>query len=299
MKVNLGIGREADLVIKSVFESLGCEPWGGASVNGWSKAALFQRCPYAYALQQIRKVHIPRMVFDKTDARDVGSYTHVALAAHYASMLPDARYPGFRKNCPDALSLFDLFLVAGGGAMAVQKARQLFEGYIEHYVNDDFTPVAVEMPIGDPTKHTSRLDTVGFFEEGLFPGLWISEHKTASTQTDVEEWRHHGEILGEVAAWQNDKLDELFGDKLQGVCINILFKGNVPKYQRLFLTFSQEQIDNYMSSRRYWNSAIISFTKLNHWPKALYGCSAKYGKCDFWEHCSTLNDDLLKPIPTK
>lgn len=299
MKVNLGINREADLVIKSAFATLGCEPWGGASSRGWSKAALAQRCLYAYFLRHERKVHIPRDVFDKTDARDVGAFVHIALAAHYASMLPDARYPGFRANCPDALDLFDLFLQHGGGAIAIQQARQLFEGYLEHWGDEAIIPMAIEMPVGNPDIHTSRLDMVAFHEDALFPGLWIDEHKTASSQTDIESWQHDGEILGEVASWHMNNLDEMFGAPLQGVCINILFKKNPPQFRRLFLTFSKEHIDDFMFNRRYWNSTIYTHRKLNVWPKSHSNCTAKFGKCDFWEHCTTLDDRVLKPLPSE
>lgn len=202
VQVGTGAFRRADDILKDVFATLGCEPWGGPSINGWSTISDLQRCARLYQLKRIRKVRVAGPG-GNTLSLDIGSYTHAALAAHYAAQLPDERYPGFRPIIVSPYDIFDKALEYGASGEAIAGARSLYEGYVEFWGAEDLIPVAVEMAIGREERHTSRLDLLAHVEGGLRPGLWIIEHKSASSGTDFDAWRHDGEIIREFKAWLN------------------------------------------------------------------------------------------------
>lgn len=297
--------RSSEDVIRDAFAALGCERWGGPSVNGWSRQDEFLRCPYRYWLKHERGLTPRSLLVDSSTGQDVGSYTHVFLAAHYASMLPPPVdlgggqvqiYPGWRKRIPTIDELSDAFLNAGADATALQITHALWEAYLDQWCEDHWQPVAVEMPAGNPAVHTSRYDLVFFVEDGIHDGLWIGEHKTAHPSTDFEQWEMHGETLGEVFSWELSKLDELFGDKLRGVCINLLIKTKVPTYRRLWYPVNERLVREFVRSRFHWAKMEDVYRKSGVWPKSLHGCLEKFNRCGYWDHCTTLNDDLLAPI---
>lgn len=287
--------RTADIVLREAFASFDCPSLGGPSERGWSSQADFLRCPYRYQLKHIRHMR-PRDMDNKSKNLDIGSYTHAALAVHYAALLPEG-YPGQHPNVPSADDLFAAVDARGGSIEALSEARRLFDGYIENYSQDTFVmPVAVEMPVGDVHIHTSRLDLVTWVEDGIHDGLWICDHKTASSHSDFEAWAHDGEILGEMYSWRLSQLDGTFGAPASGVCINVLVKTRVPTFQRLWLTFRPEQIDEYAKHQAHWRTMVDFYNRSGYWPKSMYGCAAKFGRCRFWQHCCALDDSYLEQV---
>ena len=90
--------RTADIVLREAFASFDYPSLGGPSERGWSLQADFLRCPYRYQLKHIRHMR-PRDMDNKSKNLDIGSYTHAALAVHYAALLPEG-YPGQHPNVP-------------------------------------------------------------------------------------------------------------------------------------------------------------------------------------------------------
>ena len=293
-----GIGRSIDSLVTEACASLGIEPWGGPSENGWSKHADFLRCPYRYYLKHVKGMG-PLHVGDPGSALDIGSFTHLMLAAHYARMLPDERYPGWRANSPEPLVLLAALKKAGLSLSIAADVERLYEGYAEYYGNETIQPVAVEMPAGLRGTHTSRFDLVFYVEDGLHDGLWIGEHKTASPAADLDDFRYNGEILGEMLSFQLSGLQDFFGQRLNGVCINALVKSKTPRYQRLWLTFPDQLINDFASTRGEWAQREIDCVRRNKWPRSMFGCVAYFRKCRFWEHCRTQDDALLVSLPPR
>ena len=297
-------------VIKAAFALLKCEPLGGVSVSGWSKTSDFLRCEYRYYLKHIRQVRAS-LVADSSKNQDVGSFAHALLALHYAAMLPapydsgDGQlisYPGYRNPCPTPEEFLAALRASGVEIEAFHLAKQLWEGYTDFWGEEGFQPIGVEMSAGDPEQHTSRYDLLALVRDplGIHDGLWIVEHKTASSKTDVELWKYDGEIMGEMLSWRLSQLSEVFGEPLRGVCINVLWKpplsrGRAP-YSRLWIPVNWDLVDDFAKHRRWRQSEILTCAKLNHWPRRHYGCVARYDKCPFWDHCSSLSDSFLVPI---
>jgi hypothetical protein len=293
-----GLGRSVDAIIRDACASLGIEPWGGASEDGWSKRSDFLRCPYRYYLKHVRGVG-PLAVTADTEALDIGACVHLLLAAYYARMLPDERYPGWRMNPPDPQALLQALIAARLPRSIAADVEQLFDGYVEQYANDVLQPVAVEMPGGLVGTHTSRYDLVFWIEDGMHDGLWIGEHKTASPSSDLDDFRFHGEVLGLMSSNELVNLQDVFGVKLNGVCINALVKPRpkqAPRYQRLWLTFPYALISEYGSDRGCWSGWLQTCQDRNRWPKSLQGCKSYNRRCRFWEHCRTQDAGQLKPV---
>jgi len=290
------VGRSLDSIVAEVFKTFGCEPWGGASQNGWSKQSDFLRCPYRYYLKHVKGAG-PAAVGDVSPALDIGSVCHLLLAARYAAALPDDRYPGWRPVVIEPMALLRALEAAGLPLSISSECERLYDGYAERWGNETLVPVAVEMPVGMPSLHTSRYDLVFFVEDGLHDGLWIGEHKTMSSGTDIEDFRFDGEVLGEMLSWQLSSLTEFFGAHLNGVCINALVKAkSAPRYQRLWITVPDQLVDTYATNRGHWAQQELYYQSRNLWPKSLFGCKSKYSKCRFWEHCRTLDDSKLVPL---
>jgi hypothetical protein len=286
-----GLGPSVETIIRTACMSLGLEPWGGPSEDGWSKHRDFLRCPYRYYLKHVRRVG-PLVVAVTAPGLDVGSVSHLILACHYARKLPDDRYPGFRVNCPEPLQLLEALKDAGLPMQIAMEAERLYEGYVEKYV-DDFTPVAVEMSHGVIGIHTCRYDVVGYIEDGLHDGLWIVEHKNLSERADVEDYRFDGEVLGEVYAEQLRHVDDIFGMRPNGACLNALIKAKIPRYQRLWLSFPPSILNEYADNRGRWGQQIVECTRRGVWPKNLYGCKSSFRRCRFWDHCRSQDESQL------
>jgi PD-(D/E)XK nuclease superfamily len=291
-RVNFPAGFKAgDRVLTEAFALLGCPRLGGISEDGWSKLSDFLRCPYRYYLKRERHLR-PAIASESTEALDTGSFTHALLALHYAAGLPGPEYPGFIPNCPTPAQLLAVLPQVGADPMALATATGLWDGYLDKWYGDGWTPMAVEMGTGTEGVHTSRFDLVLHVEDGIHDGFWIGEHKALSPRADVEAYELDGEILGEMLAWRASNLDEVFGE-LRGVCINALIKSKVPAYRRLWIKVDWKLVDDFAASRRFWASDIITCRKIHVWPKSHFGCRAHFEKCWYWEHCRTLDFAVL------
>jgi hypothetical protein len=290
-----GIGRSIDSIVVEACTKLGIERWGGQSEDGWSRHSDFLRCPYRYYLKHVRGVG-PLVVGEAAKGLDVGTCMHLLLAAHYARQLPDERYPGWQPNMPTPQALLQAMITAGLPMQIASDVEWLFDGYVEYYGSENITPMAIEMPIGMPGVHTSRLDLVFFIEDGTHDGLWICDHKNVSPKKDLEEYRFDGEILGEVFSWQLSGLNDFFDARLNGVCINAVVKSKPPRFQRLWCTFPDPLINVYANDRAWWAKQIVACQASSTWPKSMYGCHSYFRACRFWEHCRTQDEGRLIPL---
>jgi len=304
--------KSADAVLHDAFALLGCERLGGASVSGWSRQSDLLRCPYRYFLKHERHL-APTTLAASSKGQDTGSFIHAFLAAHYARLLPPPfdpgdgqliAYPGWHENSPTPDQLRDACLECGAEVEALMMASRLWENYLDYWGDDNWIPVAVEMPAGDPALHTSRYDLVFFVEDGLHDGLWIGEHKSSKSSPDLEQWDLDGEVLGEMLSWQLSDLDSRFGAKLNGVCINVLIKTKVPSYFRIWKPVDDQLVREFHRTRLHWSRIEEVYRKSGVWPKSLYGCKSKYDvvtgqRCGYWDHCLSLSDQFLTPMPEK
>lgn len=285
-----------DEAMRVAYAQWSCQPLGvGGSPDGWSKISEFQRCPYRYYLR-----HEMGAIYSagpEPAYLQIGGLWHAAVALHYARMLPEGA-PGWRPNLPPPHDFIDAVRDAGAELAFVEEAQRMFWGYQEQYGPDmdSLRPLAIEMDAGIVGKHTSRFDMVA--ENTRIGGIWITEHKTAFAETaDVMEgWFLDGEVLGEQYSWKLSGLDKVFGP-LQGVCINLGFKGRPPTFKRLEVPITESVMEDFITDRLHWGAVREHYRRLNYWPRKLQGCKGPHGKddlCGYRFHCREGNPGLLQ-----
>lgn len=267
--------------IREAYESFNVPPLGGASNDGWSKLADFQRCPYRYWLLHVQPkletTEAPILPDSIPVALELGALYHSMLAMHY--------YKGMYKT-PTAYALAERVLSLGGNQAIVDEAKRLYNGYFAQYGNpndEGINTLAVEFPAGIEGIHTCRYDLLA---ERKDSGTWIIEHKTASSETRqvMEGWWLDGEILGEVYAYKLSGLEQIFG-RLVGVCVNLTFKTKEPKFRRVEVVVTDDLLDQYAKDIAYWKGSRSACKTTGIWPRKLQGCISRYDTCTFFDHC--------------
>lgn len=270
--------------ITEAYASFGVAPLGGASLDGWSKLADFQRCPYRYWLiHEQPKTDDLVSVGAKPVALELGSLFHAMLALHYM--------PASYGPYPTPYALAERVASFGATVETVDEAKRLYNAYFCHYGNaadEKFTPLGVEVPCGLSEVHTSRLDLVA----SIGGATWIVEHKTASRETrDVlEGWWLDGEIIGEVLAYRISNFTDKYGP-LAGVLVNITIKTKEPKFRRVEVVVTDDQLERYARDVDWWRKhrRQMRLDPNGYWPRKLQGCIGRYDTCTFWDHCRDAN----------
>jgi hypothetical protein len=272
-------------VLTGLFKKEGLRRLGGQSTGrGWSQVAQFQRCPYAWNLKY-RSVKKPTMLFGEPAALAIGTLIHTFLAVQYQKMIDEA-YP-----------LTPEIIYEGTKRLAnpehVEESWRVYSAYRVYYSMDVIQPLAVEYDLKDPrTGESCRFDMIAYFPETVedrLPGTYICEAKSASRfdRDTLEGWINDGEIIGQVALWKRLGLDLRFG-KLRGVIINILGKQpKHPQFARITVAPETWQIEGHLDDLKRWEGLIQLATSSNSFPRARSGCISRYGRCQFWDHCST------------
>lgn len=295
-----------DVAIEKAFASYGCTTLGGASLDGWSKMIDLQRCAYRYYLRHERELMLDPSFLTRASngALEVGGLTHAATALHYSRMLPKG-YPGWQPNLPGPMEFLDRVVESGGDRIYVSEARRLYGGYAEHYgYEQNIQPVAIEYAAGQPGIHTCRYDMLAHWDGGggvAPPGLWNFELKTAARETSdvLEGWWLDGEILGQQFVFEKFGLEKVFGAKLQGTVINLIFKSHPPVMRRLEIVLPRPVVESFVRDRAYWSQYRDHCRAIGQWPRSLQGCVGRYDMCEFWSHCRDENQTYLIPLTKK
>lgn len=266
--------------IREAYESFGVPPLGGASTDGWSKLADYQRCPYRYwLLHEQPKVEPEGGNVEVPAALELGALFHSMLAMHYSQNIKSPLFP-----TPYALA--ERVAALGGNLAIVDEAKRLYAAYYNQYGNpqdEGISTIAVELGAGIEGIHTCRYDLLA---ERKDAGVWIIEHKTASSETRqvLEGWWLDGEILGEVYAYKLSGLDKVYGP-LVGVCVNITFKTKVPKFRRVEVVVTDDLVEAFARDIAWWKGSRSACKSTGVWPRKLQGCISRYDTCTFFDHC--------------
>lgn len=267
--------------IDEVYDSFKVPRLGGASTDGWSKLADFQRCPYRYWAKHLLEVGSQlTQVGEAPAALEIGSLFHAMLACHYIGSIP-AGGPEY----PTALEFINRMLTLGANATIVAEAERLYMAYFDHYgnpSNEGISPLAIELGAGIPGIHTCRYDMLAT----IHGGTWIVEHKTASRETrDVlESWWLDGEIIGEVYGYKLSGLEKVYGP-LVGVLVNVVIKTKEPKFRRIEVVIPDSLLARYAADADYWHAQRDAAIDAASFPRKLQGCIGRYDTCQFWDHC--------------
>lgn len=268
------------------YESFGVPPLGGASQDGWSKMADFQRCPYRYWAMHEQPKDSGLIPMGGTPvALELGALFHALLACHYIGSCPTGAYS---ENYPTAFELINRMRSLGANETIMAEGERLYIAYFNHYSNphaEGISPLAIELPAGTEGIHTCRFDMLSH-HDGNTSGVWIDEHKTASRETrDVlESWWNDGEIIGEVYGYKLSGLEAVYGP-LIGVSVNIVIKTKEPKFRRVEVVIPDSLVERYANDRAYWAGDRKAMHRAGAFPRKLAGCIGRYDMCSLWDHC--------------
>ena len=273
-----------DETLAKIFELAGVDRLGGISTGrGWSSFSTFQRCPYAWKRRYVDQVRPALLV--ESPSLAIGTLIHTFLALYYTNMV-DPAYP----LTPESVHRL---LMATCNPKFVEEGWRVFVGYRLFYSREVIQPLAIEYDLKDPrTGESCRYDLIAFFPEwnaGRAPGTYLVEHKSTSRfdSNALEGWVNDGEVIGEVALWKRLGLDHRFG-KLQGIIVNLLGKQKEPQYHRTLVAPESWQIEQHLNDLTRWEGLIQLARSTNSFPRARNGCIGRYGRCDWWDHCSHL-----------
>lgn len=280
----VSLGTALETLQETTYKGLFPKLTGGSGSRGWSSYSTLQRCPRAFELRYER----PNFKYPESSgtARDVGSGMHAFLAIHYWNMMQQQPIVDLRKVFNDLLR-FNIEV------KALEEAWRLFVAYINFYGNEEgLTPLGIEVPaIDGKTGNSCRYDLIVDWTRpplGFQPGIFIFEHKTASafSENTLSSWDIDGEILGEVALWEKAGMVRKYGP-LQGICINIIGKQKIPKFQRVWISPESVQTEQHLSDLQIWQKMIPKYREAQYWPRALTGCVTRYGRCGYYDYCAS------------
>jgi hypothetical protein len=273
-----------ETVIGDLFRNHNLPRLGGQSTGrGWSSFALWQRCPYAWKRRYVEK-QTP-LWFTESEALAVGTLIHLFLALHFTSMMDSP----FNVISSDAAHEY---LLNNANPSFVNEGWRVFKAYRLFYQFEEAIPLAVEHDARDPrTGESCRYDAIVYFPKeapGRLPGTYYMEHK--STQRfdldNIEGWANDGEVIGQAALWKRLGLDYRFGP-LKGAIVNLLGKQKEPKFHRTLISPTSLLVGSHLDDLKRWEGLMQLAKATNNFPRARNNCIGRWGRCDWWEHCSS------------
>ncbi len=198
--------RDLDEVLGEIFDRHKLPRLGGASGNGWSGFASFQRCPYLWKVKYVDGI---RGAAGK--ALEIGSIFHTFMALYYTWMIDDT-LTLTPHVCRDEL------MVSGVRPESIIEGWRTFDAYTMHYEVDYLKPLAMEYWAKGEDNNTCRYDMIAEVVEaqpGIVPGTYIIEHKCLVSLEKIKDYRtgkthtvqelHRKNIAPLVLAYDVDK----------------------------------------------------------------------------------------------
>jgi hypothetical protein len=244
---------------------------GGPTVNGNSKWADFNRCPYRYFLKHVKGLDSTAL----SDALEIGGAFHELLAIYYE----DGVAPAF-----DLLGKIEKVTPAIGA-----ETRRLFESWLKFYGPKAprdlrFFTTAVELPLEQekPFPYSARIDHVITKTDGV----WIVEHKTSGARYMdlVKSYQMDAQLIGQVYLWNTSDYAKKYG-KCVGVVVDL-----VVKTREVSCYWEEVSIGKALTRAFERDMRHIAFERdmcerLGNWPRKRHNCSKYNRLCSFFDYC--------------
>lgn len=132
----------------------------------------------------------------------------------------------------------------------------------------------------------------------------IVVHNTASmlSRDLVESFGFDPQLLSQALIWKKANLNKVYGP-LNGFIVNILVKTKIPQFERLEIKLEDRDLDRFEEVLKTNLKRIhLKLRRDAHdetkWPLNLSACHQRFGKCQFWDLCSS-HDSLIDMYETK
>lgn len=280
----------------------------GRSKAGWSSYGCFRKCPRKFAYENRQSLPStsalgPITIGSSGGARALGTFVHNLLAMHYLHKMEQGSDPTLLTE--DAVGA----LAATSGMNIEKDAKTLADNwsrflmYVNEYVGEDWTPIAVEEEhrVGVVMEHdgvkvvaegthgsalyTSRVDLVVRDGAGK---VWIVDHKTCSRMYPDTILRYglSGQMHG---LWHVGR--HYYGVDFAGVMLNFFQTRGPILFQRRRPAAAPKMVEDFPTL--IWKTAneIAMWDRMGEtvedWPTSNNEtvCISTYGTCDHAERC--------------
>lgn len=262
---------------------------GSVGARGWTFYNVVQECARKYYYRYVEKTKI-----EIGTRFEIGILTHWFLALHYLKKMKSG-WSGLTKfdsplEIPDLFKLKLELLDTGARGDVIEESWRISEGYMDHYMRDYFTPLAIEHPqIIDNPRYSCRYDLIAHIDakNDLFipAGTYIVDYKTKARidEAALSAWQHDGELKGQALIYRENKLENIFGP-LKGIIVDIIGKQKNQKFHRCIIPIQNNLLDEFHSGLHYWSNQAEEYHKSN-FKKREASCLGQYGKCDYYDMC--------------
>lgn len=289
-----------------------------ATKNGWHAIAAFFRCQKEDQLERVRGI-VPRGADQQTpEALGVGICFHAARARWFKlGFRTDAKAWAEIQGAVEHEATLERLPIS---LVAQRRALDYFMRYAEHWAPLPKPRVlmaeqGLEVLLPSPFKtkalgpvHSSRIDDVSRYPEDNYKGVWIGEAKTASQSVAqvVAEYELHGQLLGQILAWNGDKDGAAKHGPVQGVMLDVLkkpYERTRAEFARVPLTFPLHALE--------WAARNLATQKLAQrdmrWdddaPRNMGACTRMHGSmrasCPYKDLCKHGKDAAGKYVFTE
>lgn len=240
---------------------------------------------------------------ERPDALDFGLVWHFVLETLYRGLrLRQAGHPEDEHPDVKAFKVLERFSGEPGWAEGYAVISRMLNAYLERWWTRDqreWQILDVECEIGVSGydgcgfDYTSRLDLVIIdHHDPKNPVGRQVEHKSSiSLSADiVSGYQQDLQILGQVWLGQRTIDWAHYGVPFLGSIINITTKEKEPKNERMLVMPTEEQLDAWESSMRFWEGYRLGLVGEGGYHRNYANCTRKFGRCAFFGFCQSQPD---------
>jgi hypothetical protein len=229
----------------------------------------------------------------KSKSLETGSIVHTILENYYRSVID-----GKSRNDAIAIGMasgrtYVETDVNNADDKEIEWTFTTMEQYFEHYKNDSWTPLEVEVTKGSVLYEDdeirvlwkAKLDVMVDTNQGIYP----VDHKTMKQRR-------------ETVSLNNQFMGQCILSNTRGVIINkIGFQSSLKpadKFQRVLIPYTADRLMEWQSIiLPHWAKQIAMWNETGYFPPNFTHCENKYGICQFRDHCEAdrqMREEVLK-----
>jgi hypothetical protein len=235
-------------------------------------------------LTDFRFNHDFQSIDGKSPSLEMGSIVHSYLEKYYSSLIDNVNKNDAHGYGMTAAKLYvNSAEVSNSNDADINLALDTCELYFEHYKNDHWTPLEVEVVKKEIVYEddeirlmwSAKLDLIVDTNNGLLP----VDHKTMKQRRDS-------------SSLNNQFLGQCLLTKSRYMVVNkIGFQKSLKpaeRFSRATINYSADRIAEWQGTiLPYWAKMMIMYNESGYWPPNWTHCENKYGFCNFKSVCES------------